>query len=75
MKLPSENPRGFILQLRETLSGSMGQREKDAQNWRALFYAGATIDQDRPAIANIITSRIRTQAGNLFSPYNLTIRH
>ena len=74
MKLPSENPRGFILQLRETLSGSMGQREKDAQNWRALFYAGATTDQDRPAIANIITSRIRTQAGNLFSPDNLTFR-
>ena len=74
MILPTQNPRNFVMEIRETLLRSMQQREKDVMNWRALFYAGATIDQDAPAIANIITSRIRTQAGNLFSPDNLTFR-
>ena len=74
MKLPSDNPKNFIMQLRETLSASMPQREKDCQTWDSLFYAGATVGDHNPAIANIITSRIRTQAGNLFSPDNLTYR-
>ncbi len=74
MKLPTENPRNFILEMRQSLMGSMAQRAKDCQNWDSLYYAGATMDKSTPAIANIINSRINTQAGNLFSPDNLTFR-
>ncbi len=54
--------------------GSQPQRTRDCKNWDALFYAGATLDKGESAIANIVTSRIRTQAGNLFSPDNLSFR-
>lgn len=54
--------------------GSMGQRARDCANWDSLFYAGASVDNDRPAIANIVTARIRQQVGNLWSPDNLTYR-
>lgn len=70
----SRSPRSFVLQLREALRGTMAQRAKDAQNWDALYYAGASLDKDTPAILNIIKSRIDTQAGNLFSPDRLTFR-
>jgi hypothetical protein len=74
MKLPQSNPRSFILDMRQSLMGSMQQRATDCANWDSLFYAGATRDKDTPAIANIITGSIQTQAGNLFSPDNLTWR-
>lgn len=74
MKLPSENPRSFVLDMRESLMGSMSQREKDAKNWDSLYYTGATMDKDGPAIANVISNIINTEAGNLFSPDRLTFR-
>lgn len=60
--------------MRQSLMGSMGQRQKDCQNWDSLYWAGATTDKNNPAIANIVTSLINIQAGNLFSPDNLTFR-
>lgn len=74
MKLPTERPRDFILDMRQTLLGSMQQRGKDAQNWDALFWSGATNDKITAAIINIIRSRILTQVGNLFSPDRLSFR-
>ncbi|MDE2019711.1 MAG: hypothetical protein KGJ13_05200, partial [Patescibacteria group bacterium] len=74
MKLPTENARNFVLSMRQSLMGSQGQRARDCQNWDALFYAGATMDKDEAAIVNIVASRIKTQAGNLFSPDHLTFR-
>ncbi len=74
MKLPTESPRNFILDMRQSLMGSMSQRQKDCQNWDSLYYTGATMDKNTPAIANIVTQLINTEAGNLFSPDNLTFR-
>ncbi|MDE2020366.1 MAG: hypothetical protein KGJ13_08530 [Patescibacteria group bacterium] len=74
MKLPTENARNFALQMRQSLMGSQAQRARDSQNWDALFYSGATMDKDEAAIVNIVSSRIKTQAGNLFSPDHLTFR-
>lgn len=74
MKLPTESPRNFVLDLRQSLMGSQSQRSKDAANWDALYYSGATLDKDAAAIANIIAPRINTQVGNIYSPDNLTFR-
>lgn len=74
MKLPREGARNFILDIRQSLRGSMGQRAKDSKNWDSIYYAGATVDKQTPAIANIVTHLINTEAGNLFSPDNLTFR-
>ena len=74
MKLPTKEPRSFVLDLREALMGSMGQREKDAKSWDSLYYAGTTPDKDTPAIANVITNIVNTESGNLFSPDRLTFR-
>ena len=74
MKLPTKDPRNFILSMRQSLMGSQPQRTRDCQNFDSLFYAGATLDKESAAIANVIAPRIRTQAGNLFSPDNLAFR-
>jgi hypothetical protein len=74
MKLPTSQPRDFILDLRQVMMASMAQRAKDCANWDALYYTGATVDKNNPAIANIITNFINTTAGNLFSPDNLSFR-
>lgn len=74
MKLPTKEPRSFILELRQTMMGSMSQRAKDSQNWDSLFYSGSTLDKDQAAISNIIIGAINTQAGNLWSPDNVTWR-
>lgn len=60
--------------MRQSLMGSQARRARESQNWDSLFYAGALLDKDEAAIVNIVASRIKTQAGNLFSPDRLTFR-
>lgn len=74
MKLPTKEPRNFVLNMRQSLMGSMGQRARDCANWDSIFYAGSSVDNDRPAILNIVASRIRARANNLWSPDNVTWR-
>lgn len=73
MKLPTSEPRTFILELRQSLMGSMALRERDCATWDYLFYTGAN-SGEAAAIANMVPSRIKSMAGNTFSPDRLTFR-
>lgn len=74
MRLPYENPREFVLNLRETLTASMQNRARECAYWDAQFYAGAPPDVLDPAILNVSKGALLTRVGNLFSPDNLSFR-
>lgn len=74
MKLPSEAPRTFVMNLRETLTGTMQMRARECAYWDSQFWAGAPPDVLDPAIVNVCRNAVLSRVGNLFSPDNLSYR-